>query len=954
MPRVADAPAAKPAAAPQTISLRGVRVHNLKNIDLDLPRRKLIAVCGPSGSGKTSLALDTLYAEGQRRYLDTFSPYVRQFLAQIDKPDADRIDGIPPAIAVRRKNISRSNRSTVATTTEIASYVQLLFARLGTTFCTGCGEPVRQDTAQSAAHAVAQLPEGTRAMITFPLLLSTPSEPRGTLAHLREQGFVRVIFGDKLFDISSDASCGELVLSVEQAAAQPLLHVVVDRLTAGQTAESRLRDSLELALASGEGRAGIWSAEPIIAADAACTLDDRTWHYHALSRHLQCERCGIDYPTPEPQLFSFHSPLGACPTCEGYGSLAEIDMNLVVPNPQLSLRAGAIAPWNTPAYAHELEELLALADDYKLPVDVPFIELTAEQVKLIEQGVPERNFGGLRGFFNWLDRRKYKMHLRVYLSRWKSFSSCPDCGGTRLQPAALATQLAGKNIGQVYALSVAEAHQFFSTLPLEDWQRPLARTMLDQLIARLGYLRQVGLDYLSLDRTVRTLSGGEASRVTFTAALGSSLVNMLYVIDEPSAGLHPRDIERLVPALRTLRDRGNTVVLVEHDGTLLTSADWLVELGPGAGLRGGEIVFAGPQAEMLTDERSLTGEFLAGKHNWHTVTERRAAERGWIKLTGASGHNLKNLSLEFPLGVLCLVTGVSGAGKTSLVKDTLYPALVRRLRKQTIPHLPYDDILGTGQLDDVQLVDQSPIGKSPRSNPVTYIKAFDEIRTMFAETMDARTRNIDASKFSFNVDGGRCTACQGDGYQQIDMQFLADVLMKCPECHGQRYKPEILAIKYRGRSIAEVLNLTVREAFTFFRGRPKLQAKLKRLIDVGLEYLQLGQPANTLSGGESQRLKLAQQLTSSRKGRTLFLLDEPTTGLHFQDVVTLLDCLNALLAVGHSLIVIDQNVRLMQAADYLIDLGPEAGDAGGYVVAQGTPEEVAANPNSITGRYLQL
>ncbi|HEX3869660.1 MAG TPA: excinuclease ABC subunit UvrA, partial [Pirellulales bacterium] len=585
-------------------------------------------------------------------------------------------------------------------------------------------------------------------------------------------------------------------------------------------------------------------------------------------------------------------------------------------------------------------------------VDVPFSELIDEQRQLIVEGVPERKFGGLRGFFAWLERRKYKMHIRVFLSRWRSYRPCPVCHGKRLKPEALAVQVAGKNIAEVTALEIREAVEYFAGLELPEHEARVGHTMLEQIAWRLKFLQIVGVDYLKLDRTLRTLSGGEAQRVSLTSALGSSLVNMLYVLDEPTAGLHPRDTMRLIDAIRNLRDRQNTVVVVEHDEAVIRAADQVVEIGPGAGERGGKVVFQGTPEEMLHCESSLTGDYLAGRRGVSVPSRRRVPNHGWIRLTGARGNNLKNVTVEFPLGMLCVVTGVSGSGKSTLVEDTLYPALCRRLNKDAPRAAPYDDVFGDGQINDVQMVDQDPIGRSPRSNPVTYIKAFDEIRAVFADTIEARTHNYSASQFSFNVEGGRCEQCEGAGYIQVDMQFLADVYMKCSACQGRRFRREILNVTYRGRNIAEVLDMTVREAFTFFRGHPKVQARLKRLIDVGLDYLQLGQPANTLSGGESQRLKLAAHMSASKRSRTLFLLDEPTTGLHFADVVQLLDCFDALLAVGHSLIVVEHNLSLIKSADYLIDLGPGAAEEGGVVIAQGPPEVVMRNTSSITGKFL--
>jgi excinuclease ABC subunit A len=931
------------------ISLRGVEVHNLKSVDLDIPHRKLVVFCGLSGSGKTSLALDTLYAEGQRRYVETFSAYTRQFLQRLERPAAEKITGLPPAVAVTHKTASRSNRTTVGSATETNDYLRLLFAKIGRVVCQTCGHEVRRESPQSAAEALVQLPAESRFMVTFGRQANGESEAAGApnlAAELQAVGFVRAVIGDQLVNLAE--------LSLAKA---DRFFVVIDRLTAG-TPANRIRESLEGAFAQGNGQATVFvdAAEPLQLdgnrRGTPYTIDGRTWQQLTFSNQMVCDECGRAYPAPEPRLYSFNSPLGACPECEGFGNVIDIDLDLIVPDPRKSLREGAIAPWTTPAYAHELEELIALAGDYDIPLDVPFKNLTEPQLKLIREGVPERKFGGLRGFFAWLERKKYKMHIRVFLTRWRSYRTCPVCNGARLRPEALATQVGGLNIAQICALKVRDAIDFVRNLQLTDWQRAIGRSMLEQVQARLGFLVAVGLDYLTLDRSLRTLSGGEAQRVTLTSALGSSLVNMLYVLDEPSIGLHPADTDRLVRCVLKLRDRGNSVCVVEHEESMIRAADQIIEIGPGAGERGGQVVFQGSPRDIENCPKSITGDFLAGRRGASPPGDRRRTDHGWIRLAGARGNNLKNITVEFPLGVLCLVTGISGSGKSTLVEDTLYPALRRRMRLEAPKPAEHDDLYGDGQVNEVILVDQSPIGRSPRSNPVTYIKAFDEIRTVFADTLDARMRNYTASHFSFNVDGGRCTTCNGDGYLEIDMQFLADVYMKCPQCNGKRYRPEILKIKYRGRDISEVLELTVREAFTFFRGCPKVQTRLKLLIDVGLDYLRLGQPANTLSGGEAQRLKLAGYMSGAKRNRTLFILDEPTTGLHFADVVQLIDCFDALLAVGHSLIVVEHNLQVMKAADWIIDLGPGAADEGGQIVVQGTPELVSRSKASATGRFL--
>jgi excinuclease ABC subunit A len=982
-------------STPGHITLRKVAVHNLKRIDLEIPHHRLVVLCGVSGSGKSSLAFDTLYAEGQRRYLESLSAYSRQFLEQFERPEAEHIEGLPAVVAVGRQNVSRSNRSTVGTATETHDYLRLLLARIGQVVCDHCGTVVRRHGPQDVSRELGMLPEGTRFLVAFDAG-GLGGDPEQLVVQLRQAGFGRVVYAGRQWNLAADAASliehlrsrppaasqasdtGDAIAGdaaqrrraarghVPRPAQQPArpggprdeserLWVVVDRLVGGQSAAARIHDSVETAWQQGEGCCAALVELPAGEAGhvpRVCPIDTRCYAVREWSRHFRCESCGRAFVEPEPHLFNFNHPLGACPACEGFGNTLEVDMRRVVPDPQRSIRDGAIAPWNTPAYQHELDELLALAPDYGIPVDVPFAELPDEAVRRIRHGVPERNFGGLDGFFRWLERKKYKMHIRAFLSRWRSYRTCQVCGGSRFRPEALAVRLGGKNIAEISAMTVQRARQFFAELELDDWRQAVGRTMLEQVRSRLAYLEAVGLGYLTLDRPLRTLSGGEAQRIALTGALGSSLVNMLYVLDEPSAGLHPSETERLLRAVESLRDRGNTVVVVEHEESFLRAADQLIEFGPGAGDQGGKIVFQGTVEQMLGASRSTTGDYLSGRRGSYASRPRRPAQRGWIHLRGVRLHNVNIEAVGFPLGVLCVVTGVSGSGKSTLVEESLYPAIKHRLDRNSPWPEHCDDVLGTGSIDDVLLVDQNPLVRSSRSNPVTYVKAFDEIRAVFAETIDARTRNYPASHFSFNVEGGRCPTCGGEGYLQVDMQFMADVYMRCDACRGTRYRPEILQVKYRGRTIADVLGMTAREAFGFFRGQPKVQQRLKRLMDVGLDYLQLGQPASTLSGGEAQRLKLAGILASAGRGRNLFLLDEPTTGLHFSDVVRLTDCFDALLAEGHSLIVVEHNLQLIQAADYLIDLGPGAGEQGGRIVAQGTPEEVAACGESITGRYL--
>ena len=931
------------------ISVRGCRVHNLRNVDVDLPRGKLIAICGLSGSGKTSLALDTLYAEGQRCYIESFSAYTRQFLQRLDKPDCDEIIGIPPAIAVTRAGGSKTNRSTVGTATEIADHLRLLFSKASRLVCHGCGKPIQRDSPDVIADSM--LGQSGRCMVTFPVWLPDRQSASEILLGLQQDGYVRLVVGGQTFHLS-DSDRQTLAKKVGRKGVE--CFVVVDRLS--DDAElGRITESLETAMYEGNGRAVVFQEH--VGAESqsqrVAEIDGRTWLVRKLSEDMRCDDCDLDFPDPVPRLFNFNNPLGACPKCEGFGELVSVDMDLVVPDKSLSLADGAIAPWRTPAYEHELHELLELADDYGIPVDVPFKKLKKKHLKYIQRGVPERDFGGLDGFFAWLDRKKYKMHIRVFASRFRSYRECDECDGKRFKPEALAYKVGDKNVSEILSMQADQADAFFANLRLQDREQKIAQEPLSQICDRLGYLQTVGLGYLQLDRTLRTLSGGETQRVALTSALGSTLVNMLYVLDEPTAGLHPADIEPLANAILGLRDRGNTVIVVEHDETLIRLADRVIEIGPAAGAAGGEVTFDGTPNELLMDRESLTGQFLSGNRGWSVREHEPRKPRGSIKLNGASGHNLQNISVQFPLGVLCLVTGVSGSGKSSLVQDTLFAGIRQKKFGEASKPLPFESISGLSQFDDCLLIDQSPISRSARSCPITYIKAFDPIRKVFAESVEARTRNFTAGHFTFNGERGRCPDCEGAGSLEIDMQFLADVSMICPTCRGARYRDEILQVRFRDRTIADVLSMTVREAFKFFRGHTKVQAKLKRLIDVGLEYIALGQPATTLSSGEGQRLKLAGFLASSQRKRTLFVLDEPTTGLHYADIVRLVDCFDALISDGHSLIVVEHNSLLMHAADHIIDLGPGAASEGGLVVASGPPSEIAQSKESRTASVLQ-
>ncbi len=954
----------KDSTFPKAIELRGVRQHNLKSIDLDIPLNQLVVFCGVSGSGKTSLAIDTLYAEGQRRFVECFSPYTRQFLERLDKPDYDRIDNLPPATAVAKQSVTQSNRSTVGTATEITDYLRLAMAKIGKLYCPSCQDPIVPHSPQTVANHLQSCTADQQVLIATPMTWEDRTDLAHQLADLQQSGFVRLALSGKMVHLARDDR-KQLAESIPVAGEG---WVIVDRIRGGPVS-ARTMESLEAAFRlhpdgiaimeptdESPDRTGKRTATKSESDDPEDSLlwkiDDQVYRVDRFGRRRHCFRCQMTFPDPEPRLFSFNSPIGACPACEGFGDKIAIDMDLVVPDRSKSIREGAIAPWNTPSYRHELEELLSLADDFGIPVDVPFSKVPKKALDLIQHGVPSRSFGGLDGFFQWLERKKYKLHVRVYLSRWRSYSRCEACQGKRLQPNALAYRMADKNLAEILQMKIDDALAFLSTLSLEDRDRTIAREVLDQTANRLRYLQLVGLGYLTLERSLRTLSGGEAQRVALTTALGSSLSSMLYVLDEPTVGLHPSDTEKLVDAILSLRDRGNTVVVVEHEPPLMERSDWIVEIGPEAGVGGGQVVFQGtPKA--IRSSKTLTGQYLSGARHKAMSANRRKPDRGYVELHGATGHNLKIDRVAFPLGLLCAVTGVSGSGKSSLVQDTLYPALKMRKTQEKQACLPFADVLGVGQIDEVIQIDQEPVGKSPRSVPVTFIKAFDEIRNAFAATTDAKTRNYSSSHFSFNHELGRCDHCEGSGWLDIDMQFLADIQMKCPVCHGRRYRQEILQVRLRDRSIADVLEMTAIQAKHFFRGHAKVQERLQVLCDVGLDYLMLGQPANTLSAGESQRLKLAAQLRSTARRGTLYLLDEPTTGLHFHDVTRLLDCFSMLIEAGHSLIVVEHNEQLIRAADYIIDLGPGAAEQGGQIVATGTPEEIAAHPDSRTGHYLR-
>jgi excinuclease ABC subunit A len=951
------------------IVVRGARTHNLKNVDVTLPARSLVVMTGVSGSGKSSLAFDTIYAEGQRRYVESLSAYARQFLERMEKPDVDSIEGICPAIAIRQKNSIRNPRSTVGTTTEIHDYLRLLYARIGRTYCRNCGQEVIRETAEVVARRLGELPPGTRILIGFdmPVITAAPmtrtreqdeeesASPEGaadedgapqpdipglidsiaeTIATLRRKGFGRLYVDGQTLSLEE----------VDTAALRdrPALQVIVDRLKIEGDLRARLTDSIETAYLEGGGAAF---------AIALPGESSTTPTVHRFSERFECRNCSIQYELPQPRLFSFNNPFGACPLCHGFGNIIELDMGLVVPDPSKSIQQNAIEPWSKPHYRAQLTELKRAARG-RVRLDVPWVDLTDDEKRFAIDG-DGASFEGVKGFFRWLERKKYKVHVRVFLSRYRGYLTCPECSGARLRREARDVQVGGRTIDVVCAQTVREADAFFAGLELSEKDAAIADKVLREIRKRLGFLRDVGLDYLTLDRLSSTLSGGESQRINLATSLGSALVDTLYVLDEPSIGLHPRDNERLITILRQLRDQGNTVLVVEHDADMIRVADTVVDMGLGAGEQGGRVVFSGTLEALLQEPRSLTAKYLRDELAIPVPAVRRRPTNQRLKVYGASEHNLKNVDVEVPLGMLTCVTGVSGSGKSTLVHDVIYASLKRVKGDWDRRVGAHRRLEGAEFITDVVLVDQAPIGRTPRSNPVTYLKAFDPIRELLASTKDARSRGLTASHFSFNVPGGRCEACEGEGVVKVEMQFLADVFVPCDQCEGKRFKPQVLEVKYRGRGVDQVLDMTVREALTFFSSSPKVLRRLQVLDEIGLGYLRLGQPATTLSGGEAQRIKIAAQLSSQSGDRVLYILDEPTTGLHFDDIAKLLAACKKLLQAGHSLLVIEHNLDVIKTADWVIDLGPEGGDEGGEIIATGTPEQVILNHASHTGRYLR-
>ena len=940
---------------PTAIHLRGIRTHNLRDLSLDIPLGQWISVCGVSGSGKTSLALDTLFAEGQRRFIESFSPYTRQYLQRYEKPPYDRIENLPAALAVARFGSVQTSRSTVGTTTETYDYLRLLFAKASIVRCYGCGQMVRASDPEAITAAVSSLPPDTPFLLASPFSWSDRLDLSVKLADLQKQGWSRLGLEGKIVRLGTD----ELLTHLDPIPTNGDGWVLIDRGTSGKW-NRRLGESAEAAFRVGNQKATLLAAtvqqETTNAADNLVWLDQNPYLATFFGIQSTCHTCRIDYPEPTANLFSFNHASGACPDCEGFGATISIDPDAVVPDPSKSIRQGAIAPWNTPSYRHELEELLALADDYGIPVDVPYSKLTKKQLRWIEEGVPERNFGGLNGFFAWLERKKYKMHVRIFLSRWRRYQTCPTCAGRRLTERSLAYRVGDLSIAEAASQSVDQLRVWLAGKPWGNHQHAAAEGIVEHLQERLGFLQQVGLGYLTIDRTLKTLSGGEAQRVALTAALGASLTSMLYVLDEPTVGLHPAETEKLADAIAALRERGNTVVVIEHELEMLQRADWILEVGPGAGVEGGNLVFQGTWDQLLLSDTRTARALRSEPTSRPAYRLQRRQPSGHILLQGVRGRNLQIPSVSFPLGCLCVVAGVSGSGKSSLVQETLQPALELQLsdpadRHHASPSLLWESVRIDGKLDEVLSIDQSPISRSPRSNPVTYLKAFDPIRECFARTDDARRLQMKNSHFSFNSELGRCEQCEGAGYLEVDMQFLADLQIRCPDCQGKRFRPEILQVRFRDRSIDQVLTMTADQAMDFFRAEPEVLKRLDPLRKVGLGYLELGQPATTLSSGEAQRLKLAAYL-QPRKEQTLFLFDEPTTGLHFDDVSTLLNCFDQLIESGHSVLVVEHNMQVIQAADWLIELGPGAAALGGRLIAQGTPEAIARSRESILRKWL--
>lgn len=929
----------------EKILIRGAKVHNLKNIDVEIPRNRLVVITGLSGSGKSTLAFDTLYAEGQRRYVESLSAYARQFLEQMERADVESIEGLSPAIAIDQRGILRNPRSTVGTVTEIYDYLRLLFAKIGEPFCPNCNYPISSQTVQQMTENLLRLPKGKNLIILSPIVRGKKGEYKKEIEELRSKGFVRVRIDGEIRDLGE-----EIRLDKKK---RHDIDVIVDRLTLKEGSEKRLNDSLEIALQLSGGIVKIEGEDlsPII-----------------FSQRFSCIECGFSFPEITHRIFSFNSPQGACPSCNGLGVKRYFDPKLIIPDPSLSLKEGAILPWRERGSSFLEPILEGLSRHFNFDLNTPFNKLPKNLQELILYGskgekisfqikgrygpqVFKQKFEGIIGELE--KRLEEDGEENEELERFMNFAPCPECHGSRLRKEVLSIKVGGKSISEVTSLSIKDALKFIRNLDLTPRSRKIAQAILKEIEERLQFMIEVGLDYITLDRSAMTLSGGESQRIRLATQIGSSLVGVLYILDEPSIGLHQRDHLRLLNTLKRLRDLGNTVIVVEHDEETIRSADYVIDMGPGPGERGGEVVFAGPPSELIKEERSLTGQYLSGKLSIPIPRKRRPIGDKYLIIKGAKANNLKNIDVYIPLGVFTCVTGISGSGKSSLIIDTLYPLLAQKIYHTPVRKVEADGIEGAEYIDKVVHVDQMPIGRTPRSNPATYTGLFQHIRELFSQLPDSRIRGFKPGRFSFNLPGGRCESCKGDGVLKVEMHFLPDVYVTCEQCGGKRFNRETLSIKYRGKTISDILEMTGEEAYEFFRSIPVIHEKLKVLCDVGLGYIRLGQPATTLSGGEAQRIKLARELSKRETGRTLYILDEPTTGLHFADIQRLLDILNKLTDRGNTVIVIEHNMEVIKSADYIIDLGPEGGEEGGEIVGCGSPEEIIKNERSYTGQFLK-
>jgi len=932
------------------IRIKGAREHNLKNIDLKIPRDKLVVITGLSGSGKSSLAFDTIYAEGQRRYVESLSAYARQFLGMMEKPDVDFIEGLSPAVSIEQRSSAKNPRSTVGTVTEIYDYLRLLYARVGIPYCYQCGRKISQQTVEQIVDLILSLPKGKKIQILAPLVKGRKGEYKEVFDQIRREGFIRARVDGKIMEVSG----GESEIKLEKYKKHNI-EVVVDRLVVNKKIAKRLADSLETALKLGSG---------IVMVDVVGREE------LLFSEHYACVHCGISYEELSPRMFSFNSPYGACPTCSGLGTKMEIDPDLVVPDPSISIAHGAIASWGDPIGNWYYHKLKSLAEHYKFSLYVPFAKLSPQVKQIILHGTGGEElrfrwengegkgeyFGSFEGVIPNLERRYRQTEsgaVREWIEKYMRILPCPDCNGTRLKKESLSVKVGGLNIAELTKLSVKGTSRFFSKLKLSSREHQIAKQILKEIKERLGFLVDVGLDYLTLDRRSASLSSGEAQRIRLATQIGSRLVGVLYILDEPSVGLHQRDNKRLLGTLLGLRDLGNTVLVVEHDRETIETADHVIDLGPGAGKDGGWVVVQGTPETIKRSKKSLTGKYLSGRLSIPLPERRRNGNGAFLSIIGATGNNLKRIRVDFPLGVFICVTGVSGSGKSTLINESIYRILAQHFYNSKLAPLEYERTAGVENVDKVINIDQSPIGRTPRSNPATYTGVFTPIRDLFAMLPEAKVRGYKPGRFSFNVRGGRCEACEGDGILKIEMHFLPDVYVPCEVCKGKRYNRETQEIKFKGKNIADVLDMTVDEAYEFFAKIPKIKRKLKTLKDVGLGYIHLGQPATTLSGGEAQRVKLSTELSKVSTGRTFYILDEPTTGLHFEDIKMLLGVLNKLVDMGNTVLVIEHNLDVIKTADFIIDLGPEGGDDGGRVVAIGMPEEVAKVPKSYTGRFLK-